>query len=273
MHFFKTLLCVALFSTSSAFSADINNDVARADGSYLVAQNVVRDDVRKDLGARRDDRGNSAAANDSNSGSNKGRVLGKTGLTQCEGEFALCAASTCKPTGKKMKVNEDGGKTSKEYDSAECQCPIITAEIAQKNGTTLTGVAAVNEGNMKGSCASPGPGKIWSYFSQNITLYPQQSATPQYKMATGNPQVCPAGSVGTNCWNFECTIDKEKTNGVRTATCTCPIGESYIGHKAPPNAGLGTEAGGYYNPATKACNMYPVSGPVPANLQTKKAIY
>lgn len=266
MNIFKAILCFAVFATSGTYAADTSSTGSRADGSYLVAQNTVRDDVRKDEGVRRDDRGNSTAVKDSNSGGNKGRVLGRTGLTQCEGEFALCAASTCKPTGKKMKVNEDGGKTTKEYDSAECQCPIITAEIAQQNQTTLTGVAAVNEGNMKGSCARPGPGKIWSYFSQNIIMYPQESATPKFKTGTGNPQVCPAGSVGANCWNFECTVDKEKTNGVRTATCTCPIGESYIGHKAPPNAGLGTEAGGYFNPQSKACNMYPVSGPVPAGL-------
>lgn len=268
MNIFKSFLYAALLANSSVYAAEVVSAPNSVESSYLLAQNVVRDDIRRD-DPRRDNLGGNSGARDGNksgSGNVKSRVLNRTGLTQCQGEFALCAASTCKPTGKKIKVNEDGGKTTKEYDEASCKCPIITAEIAQQNGTTLTGVAAVNEGNMKGSCDRPGPGKIWSYFSENIVIYPQESATPPFKTATGNVQICPAGSVGTNCWNFECTIDKEKTNGVRTATCFCPIGESYIGHKAPPNAGLGTEAGGYYNPPTKACSMYPVSGPVPASL-------
>ena len=232
-------------------------------GSFLLAQaDVGTRDLRDrvDPGSR-DIRGD----RDSDS-SHPGpkQFLGKTGLTECPGEFALCGASTCKPTGKKIKVKEDGGKTTREYDEAVCKCPIITKEIAVQNGTTLHGIAAVNEGNMNGSCARPSQDKIWSYFNLDILMYPQESATPQFTMAQSNNQVCPAGGAkGTNCWNYLCTVDKDKTNGAKTATCFCPIGEGYFGHPTTSSEGLVTAAGGQYQNPSDACSQYPVSGPVP----------
>ena len=41
--------------------------------------------------------------------------VGNAGIAMCAGEFALCASSTCKPTGKTITVKEDGGKTTKQY--------------------------------------------------------------------------------------------------------------------------------------------------------------
>ena len=265
MHLIKTLFCAALVISANAFAADINTSSSK-DGSFLVAQNTIRDDIRaRESSGRPGD----ARNKDSSEGSTEPKsktILGKTGLTQCQGEFALCAASTCTPTGKKIKVNEDGGKTSRLYEEASCTCPIIDKKIAEANGVDLVGLAAVNEGNMKGSCDRPGPGKIWSYFASGITFYPQQSATPPFAPRQAVGQACPVGSVGTNCWNFECTVDKPQPGSPRTATCFCPIGESYIGHKANPNDELATMAGGYSSPQAQACRQLPVSGPIPTNL-------
>ena len=60
-------------------------------------------------------------------------------LTACPGEFAFCGSSTCKPTGKKIAVNVGGDNRTKDYPEAVCECPIITKEIADKNGIALEG--------------------------------------------------------------------------------------------------------------------------------------
>ncbi|ABP34246.1 hypothetical protein [Polynucleobacter asymbioticus] len=265
MHLIKTLFCAVLLISANTFAADINIPSSK-DGSFLVAQNTIRDDIRARESSARSGDARNKNANEGSADPKSKTLLGKTGLTQCQGEFALCAASTCTPTGKKIKVNEDGGKTSRLYEEASCTCPIIDKKIAEANGVDLVGLAAVNEGNMKGSCDRPGPGKIWSYFASGITVYPQESATPPFAPRTAVPQTCAAGSVGTNCWNFECTVDKPQPGSPRTATCFCPIGESYIGHKASPKDALETMAGGYYPSPTQACSQLPVSGPIPANL-------
>ena len=176
----------------------------------------------------------------------------------CPGEFALCASSTCRPTGRMITVKEKGGTTTKQFPESICTCPVITPEIAQQNGVPLVGVAALNEGNMDGSCKSPGPGKIWSYFSNEIKVYPQESATPAFSMQMANQQTCPAGSKGTNCWSYLCEIDAKETNGARTATCSCPYGESLFGAPEGPQAPWVTFAGGYSSNPSTACSMYPV---------------
>ena len=73
-------------------------------------------------------------------------------FTICEGRFALCAASTCKATGKNITVNVTSGGTATfpEYD---CTCPIL-------DGPSL---ADLTGGNMQGSCTPP-PGQIWSLY-------------------------------------------------------------------------------------------------------------
>ena len=48
-------------------------------------------------------------------------------LAFCQGYFALCAASTCKPTGRKIKVNVAGGGTA-YFPEADCTCPIFSGQ-------------------------------------------------------------------------------------------------------------------------------------------------
>src|SRR5262249_52277605 len=57
------------------------------------------------------------------------------GFRACPGEFALCAASTCTPTGNQIDVNTEGGTAS--FPEAMCTCPIFPGP----------GLADVNGGN------------------------------------------------------------------------------------------------------------------------------
>ena len=41
-------------------------------------------------------------------------------VTTCNGDFALCAASTCQPTGKMITTN-----TGDSYPEVVCRCPIL----------------------------------------------------------------------------------------------------------------------------------------------------
>ena len=182
-----------------------------------------------------------------------------TGMTNCPGEYALCLASTCKPTGRKIKVKKDDGKSFTYFEESACTCPVITAEIAQQNGVTLTAIAGVNEGNMNGSCEHP-PGKVWALYNKAILLYPQESSTPPFRPALMNMQTCPAGTVGSNCWNFECTVDERPTNGAKTATCFCAINYGQFGREVRPYDSLFTAAGGYFDNPSSACSMYPANG-------------
>ena len=52
--------------------------------------------------------------------------------------------------------------------------------------------------------------------------------------------------------------DRKETNGVRTATCACPYGESLFGAAEGPQAAWYTDAGGYMSNPSAACSMYPV---------------
>ena len=62
----------------------------------------------------------------------------QAGVTLCQGKYALCAASTCQPTGKMISTND--GKT---YPEVVCKCPILDGEA----------IADTSMGNMQGSCA------------------------------------------------------------------------------------------------------------------------
>ena len=256
------LLVAGLLFVSGAWA--VGNDPAPtgAGASYLIAQAELPrdrnapDSDQRNLTRDRDDNSRSSG----NSGPSTSGASGKRAgpdTAVCPGEFALCASSTCRPTGRMITVKEKGGTTTKQFPESVCTCPVITAEIAQQNGVPLVGVAALNEGNMDGSCKSPGPGKIWSYFS-TITVYPQESATPAFSMQMANQQTCPAGSKGTNCWSYLCEIDAKETNGARTATCSCPFGESLFGAPEGPQAPWVTFAGGYSSNPSAACSMYPV---------------
>jgi len=202
---------------------------------------------------------------------------GDPGLQMCDdtsntaGKFALCAASTCVPTGTTMDVRINGylGGTTK-FPSATCTCPIIDLTIMQANGkTSIQSLAAVYEGNMKGSCNVDHPDKeIWSLF-QPITNYPQATAVPAFSNSgPAQSQICKNISgkqLGSNCFSFLCTIIPGGTNGVPTASCTCPLGEGPFGGSVPPGSVFPTEAGGMAsNSAEKTafCYQNPVSIPL-----------
>jgi hypothetical protein len=62
----------------------------------------------------------------------------------CQGQYAWCAASTCKATRRFITVNVIGGGKARfpEYD---CTCPILPGPS----------IADLNGGNMDGSCTPP----------------------------------------------------------------------------------------------------------------------
>jgi hypothetical protein len=223
---------------------------------------------------------------------------GDPGLQMCDstsntlGKFALCAASTCIATGTTMDVRVNGylGGITK-FPSATCKCPIVDQTIMNQNATKpattlpLQALAAVYEGNMKGSCNVDNPStQIWSLF-QPIGYYPQATLTPAFSypppvpanpptsppttvQGAAKPQVCKNISgkqLGSNCFSFLCTIDPTQTNGVTTATCTCPLGEGPFGGSTPPGSAYPTEAGGLAATTadkTSFCYQNPVSIPL-----------
>jgi len=205
----------------------------------------------------------SKSASDSRDSADK-KGVGKQGIAMCAGEFALCASSTCKPTGKTITVKEDGGKTTKQYPESICKCPIVTAQLAEQNNSPLVGVAGLNEGNMEGSCRSPGTGKIWSYFSTTVTTYPQEQINGDFsapQLSKQNNCSAVGSGQGSNCWSYICTIDPKETNGVKTATCRCPYGEGVFGQKAKSDRGYVTFAGGNWSDPRAACKRLPVGFP------------
>ena len=174
-------------------------------------------------------------------------------FTICQGPFALCAASTCKATGKSIMVNVTSGgtQTFPEYD---CTCPIV-------NGPAIADLAG---GNMQGSCTPP-KDRIWSLYQprehipQAITNWdraPAKTAAP--------PLVCKAdlnlGDKLVNCFSFACN-PAGSIKGVPVAICHCPLGESLDGTGVPAATAFGTQAG---QGNTAICSQYPVGAPLPS---------
>lgn len=260
MNFIKLIAFGLLLNFLHAHASDTmiaqntsNNILMAQSGFSLTSEEHLRERRRVDVSAQE-------RALKNIQPSSQQKESRSTGLTVCPGEFALCASSICTPTGRTIQVKEDDGESTRTYKESSCKCPIITAEIAQQNGATLTALAAVNEGKMNGSCGRSAPDKIWALYSPTIYEYPQESTSPPFRTAMANRQICPAGSVGSNCWNFECSIDKDKTNGAKTATCFCAINEGQFGYRVAPRDTLVTAAGGYSNPSSEACNKYPANG-------------
>jgi hypothetical protein len=170
----------------------------------------------------------------------------------CNGYFALCAASTCTPTGRTIKVNVATGGTAR-FPEANCTCPIFQGQS----------IADLSGGNMQGSCEAPTADTIWSTYQVN-KLIPQQinrwvaSGTE----ALAPPQICPKtlrlGSKLSNCFSFLCD-SKRYINGVPVATCHCPIGESLSGTPVAPSTAFITQAG---QRDQAFCAAHPVSGPI-----------
>jgi hypothetical protein len=128
------------------------------------------------------------------------------GLTFCNGDYALCAAATCTPTGGKIKVN------GKKFPAASCECPIL-------NGWSI---ADLSGGNMKGSCAPP-PDGVWSLYAP-LAEVPQEYTTPAWQTVAATPLTCPGGKANqyAECFSFSCVLDGT-VNGQALAKCTCPM--------------------------------------------------
>jgi hypothetical protein len=174
----------------------------------------------------------------------------------CSGYFALCAASTCKPTGRKIKVNVTGGGTA-YFPEADCTCPIFSGQ----------GITDLAGGNMQGSCKPPvaadGSVGIWSYYAAHSHIAQALSgwvaAGPK---ALAPPMFCSKrldlGSTTVNCFAFACD-SQTYINGVPVATCHCPIGESFDGTPIPPHTTFFTQAG---QRDQQYCAAYPVAGEI-----------
>jgi hypothetical protein len=160
-------------------------------------------------------------------------------LTTCTGDYALCAASTCKPTGKFIT-----GSNGVTYPEVICRCPIL-------NGISIADTSA---GNMKGTCTAAA-GEVWSLFAPKV-FYPQEASnfSKKPKDMKATVQVCPSslnlGAKSSNCFSWNCKIG---LSGI--AICSCPTGQ------VPAATAFATEAG-QGNP--DACNQYPVSMPIQA---------
>ena len=160
------------------------------------------------------------------------------GLTTCDGEFALCAASTCKPTGRTIT-----GTSGTTYPEVECHCPILKGRA----------IADTTAGNMKGSCAATDKKHVWSLFAPKV-FYPQEASNFSHKPKDmkATVQKCDAtlnlGAQSSNCFSWNCV---KGANGI--AICSCPTGQ------VPAATTFLTEAG-QGNP--DACAQYPVSLPI-----------
>lgn len=159
-------------------------------------------------------------------------------LTICKGEYALCAASTCTPTGDTITVNN--GTT---YPEVRCTCPILRGRA----------IADLTAGNMQGTCKKSARNHVWSLFAPRLN-YPQQaskfSRDPDDTRAV--IQACSAdlnqGARASNCFSFDCV---RRSRDI--AVCKCPMAQ------VPANTAFLTEAG-QGNP--KACYKHPVSLPI-----------
>ena len=170
----------------------------------------------------------------------------------CLGDFALCAASTCTPTGGTITVNTATGTAP--FPAAQCICPIF-------NGPAI---GDLNGGNMQGSCDPPPNNGIWSMYALHGHI-PQaiNDWSRSTRQSAAPAQVCPAdldlGSQSANCFSFAC-VRAGKIRGVDVAVCTCPLGESLEGTPIQPNTAFVTQAG---QCDEGICSQHPVSGPLP----------
>jgi hypothetical protein len=170
----------------------------------------------------------------------------------CGGYFALCAASTCTPTGGQITVRTATGGTA-TFPEADCTCPVLL-------GPSIANLAG---GNMQGSCEPPKPGQIWSTYQPRPNI-PQALTNwvPTLPEAAAPPLFCPKrpplGNQLVNCFSFLCD-SQTYINNVPVVTCHCPIGESLAGTPVQPRTAFLTQAG---QGDQAACAMYPVSGPI-----------
>lgn len=175
------------------------------------------------------------------------------GLRICTGTYALCAASTCTPTNGTIEANTATGTNT--FPAASCTCPVYKGPA----------IADVTGGNMTGSCARPGPGQVWSLYAPKTNI-PQAvnnwSHTPSdtavsFQLCSSSDDV---GATFANCFSFACTVDRERHNGVKTATCLCPLGENPDGDPVTAGTAVITPAG---QCDSSVCAQHPVGAPFP----------
>jgi hypothetical protein len=169
----------------------------------------------------------------------------------CNGDFALCAASTCTPTGGTIAVNTATG--TELFPAAQCTCPVFSGSA----------IADLNGGNMHGSCAPPSRNGVWSIFSLMGHIPQAINDWSRGKVKSAAPPLlCPAklglGTEFVNCFSFACER-AGRIHGVEVATCVCPLGESLDGESVPANTAFLTQAG-QRNP--DICSQHPVAGPI-----------
>ena len=170
--------------------------------------------------------------------SDKAESKTTSGLTVCDGQYALCAASTCKPTGKMIT-----GNNGTPYPEVECRCPILEGRA----------IADTKAGNMAGSCAPTDSKHVWSLFAPKL-YYPQEASnfSNKPKDMKASVQKCDAslnlGDKASNCFSWNCKIGAD---GI--AICSCPTGQVAAATTFLTEAGQGDPA---------ACSQYPVSLPI-----------
>jgi hypothetical protein len=154
----------------------------------------------------------------------------------CDGYFALCAASTCTPSGKQITVRTATGGTA-TFPEADCTCPVLL-------GPSIANLAG---GNMQGSCDPPGPGQIWS--SYQVTNSIPQAITnwvPTLPESKAVPLFCPRrlnlGNQYAQCFSFACDSETY-INNVPVVTCHCAIGATLAGTPAKSHSSFVTQAG------------------------------
>lgn len=214
----------------------------------------------------------------------------KTQIELCgEGQnylFALCAASTCTDTGKRIAVNTPrGGK--RWFKEVSCTCPVVntnssntglTGDLASAFVSSLPAIANVTGGNMKGSCDYPVAGHpeagVWSLYS-TATSFPQATALatvqnphPAWTTQPATWNHCSAslnqGREFTNCFSFKCGAPHLNDSGVLVSDCSCPKGEDvFSALPTVPAKSFFTDAGG--NETDRAvkdqyCQSHPVGG-------------
>jgi hypothetical protein len=187
----------------------------------------------------------------------------------CPGDFALCAASTCTPTGGTIVVNNG----TAPFLEAQCTCPIFRGP----------GLGDLTGGNMQDSCepptivhGAPTDKGIWSLYGLTCGGEIPQAINDWKKhgpKAEAPIFVCSEslglGNQLANCFSFAC-VRAGTIHGVPVATCYCPLGENLDGGQVSPDTGFSTQAGQCNE---DICSQHPVSGPFPPEAQGGACIH
>ena len=169
-------------------------------------------------------------------------------LQVCNGHFALCAASTCTPTGNQIAVHTLTGPDA-NFPEADCTCPVFLG----------SSIANLSGGDMQGSCAPPGTGQIWSSYQAKHAI-PQAITNwvPTLPEAAAPVLRCPAslnlGNQYAQCFSFSCDSETY-INNVPVVTCHCAIGATTAGLPSSSQSSFTTQAG---QGNQQICFEYPV---------------